>query len=69
MSITDLRGHLLARKANLAQQGQQATARMLLLEREHSQSRALVDQLGAAHAEVDRTLALLPAEDAKPEAR
>ena len=56
---TDLKGHLLARKANLTQQGQTATFRMLQAEKQLEASRAEVAGLQGACEEIDRTIALI----------
>ena len=61
MNPTDLKGHLLARKANLTQQGQNATFRMLQTEKQLEALRVEVASLQGGCEEIDRTLALLEA--------
>ena len=64
MTSTDLKGHLIARKGNLTQAGQQTTARLLQLKQQLRATHAELSALTGACQEIDRTLALIDQSDA-----
>lgn len=59
MKIEDLKGHLIARRANLQMQGGAATAQILQMEKQLDDLRRGVATLQGACEEIDKTIALI----------
>lgn len=67
MKIETIKGHLLVRKANLSQQGQAATIRVLQLENNLRGAREEMAAIQGALQELDGVLARLEESDVKAE--